>query len=80
MGKRFGDTKYASEEIVAEMCSAFLCAEWGISGAPRPDLAQYISGWLDVLKENKRAIFRAGSEASRAFDYLGEFQMPIYMP
>lgn len=74
MGKRFGDKKYAGEEIVAEINSAFLAADWGISDAPRPDHAQYIAGWLQLLTENKKAIFQASSEASRAFEYLQAFQ------
>ena len=31
LGKRFGDHQYAAEELVAELGSAFLCAELGIS-------------------------------------------------
>jgi antirestriction protein ArdC len=31
MGKRFGDAGYAAEELVAEIASAFLCAELGIT-------------------------------------------------
>jgi antirestriction protein ArdC len=31
MGKRFGDAAYAAEELVAEIVSAFLCAELGIT-------------------------------------------------
>jgi antirestriction protein ArdC len=28
---RFGSQEYAAEELVAELSSAFLCAEWGIN-------------------------------------------------
>ena len=34
-GKRFGDEAYAMEELVAELGSAFLCADIGISPQPR---------------------------------------------
>jgi antirestriction protein ArdC len=30
-GRRFGDTGYAREELVAELGSAFLCADLGIT-------------------------------------------------
>jgi antirestriction protein ArdC len=32
--------------------------------------ADYIGSWLDVLREDDRAIVRAASAASRAADYL----------
>ena len=42
-GKRFGDVAYAAEELVAEIGSAFLCAELGITQDVRPDLSPAIS-------------------------------------
>ncbi len=32
--------------------------------------ADYLGAWLDVLKEDNRAIVRAASAASKAADYL----------
>ncbi len=58
------------EELVAELGSAFLCASLGINTYPRPDHASYINSWLQVLKENKSAIFTASSMASVASQYL----------
>lgn len=69
-GKRFGDEAYAMEELVAELGAAFLCADLGISQAPRPDHAAYIDNWLNVLKADKTAIFTAASQASKAADFL----------
>lgn len=69
-GKRFGDQDYAFEELVAEMGAAFLCAKLEITDAPRPDHAQYLANWLQVLKDDKRAILTAVSKASQACDYL----------
>src|SRR5690606_34161065 len=54
-GKRFGDEAYAMEELVAELGSAFLCADIGISPQPRPDHAAYVDHWLKVLKADKKA-------------------------
>lgn len=73
-GKRFGDRAYAFEELVAELGSAFLCAELGISPEPREDHAAYLASWLDVLKADKKAIFTASGLAQKAADYLGSFQ------
>lgn len=64
----FGSKDYAREELVAEMGSAFLCAALGI--VPTVRHADYIGSWLDVLREDNRAIFRAASAASKAADWL----------
>lgn len=71
-GKRFGDKAYAFEELVAELGSAFLSAELGLTPEPRTDHADYLGNWLGVLKADKRAIFTAASHAQRAAEYLGE--------
>jgi antirestriction protein ArdC len=70
-GKRFGDAAYAAEELVAEIGSAFLCAELGITeDEPRADHAQYLAQWLKLLKEDNRAVFTAAARASEAVAYL----------
>jgi antirestriction protein ArdC len=72
--KRWGDEGYAAEELVAELGSAFLCADLGLTPEPRADHAAYIASWLKVLKDDKRAIFTAASHAQRAADYLNGLQ------
>lgn len=67
---RFGDSAYAFEELVAELGSAFLCAELEISAEPRDDHASYIANWLDILAADKRAIFTAASKAEQAVAFL----------
>lgn len=68
--KKWGDEGYAMEELVAELGSAFLCADLAVTPEVRGDHADYIGGWLKVLKEDKRAIFSAASYASKAVEYL----------
>lgn len=72
--KRWGDEGYAQEELVAELGSAFLCAELGITPETRADHAAYIGSWLKVLKSDKRAIFSAAAHAQRAVDHLQSYQ------
>lgn len=67
----FGSDKYAREELTAEMGSAFLCATLGI--VPTVRHSDYLATWLDVLRNDNRAIFRAASAASKAADYLLAF-------
>jgi antirestriction protein ArdC len=64
----FGSKDYAREELVAEMGSAFLCASLGI--VPTVRHADYLASWLEVLREDNRAIVRAASQASKAADWL----------
>ncbi|MDX0484450.1 DUF1738 domain-containing protein [Sinorhizobium medicae] len=64
----FGTKKYAFEELVAEMNAAFCCASLGI--VPTVRHADYIGSWLEVLREDNRAIVRAASQASKAADWL----------
>jgi antirestriction protein ArdC len=64
----FGSKKYAFEELVAEINAAFCCASLGITPTVRH--ADYIGSWLEVLREDNRAIVRAASQASKAADWL----------
>jgi antirestriction protein ArdC len=67
----FGSASYAREELVAEMASAFTCASLRI--VPTVRHADYVGSWLEVLRGDERAIFRAASLASKASDYLLAF-------
>jgi len=74
--KQWGDEGYAREELVAELGSAFLCADLELSPSPREDHAAYIQSWLEVLRSDKRFIFSAAAHAQRALDYLHNLQPP----
>lgn len=69
---RFKTKAYAREELVAELTAAFICASLNI--VPTVRHADYLGSWLEVLKEDKRAIFRAASQASKATNYLLTFE------
>ncbi|WP_296258045.1 MULTISPECIES: ArdC family protein [unclassified Pseudomonas] len=71
-GHLFGSATYAFEELVAEMGAAFLCAMTGIQGELRHE--EYLASWLKILKEDKRAIFRASGLAREASEYLMALQ------
>lgn len=68
----FGSNSYAREELIAEMCAAFCCATLGITPTVRH--ADYIGSWLEVLREDSKAIVRAASAASKAADHLLAFR------
>ena len=62
----------AAEELVAELGAAFLCADLGVSNEPRPDHAAYVAHWLQLLKNDTRAIFTASRLANQAAMFLHE--------
>ena len=72
--KKWGDAGYAMEELVAELGSAFLCADLDLTPEIREDHAAYLASWLEVLKDDSRAIFSAAAHAQRAADYLAGLQ------
>ncbi len=53
------------------MAGAFVCASLGI--VPTVRHADYIGSWLEVLREDNRAVVRAASAASKAADFLFAF-------
>ena len=62
----------ATEELIAEIGSAFLCADLGLANVPRPDHAAYVAHWLQLLKNDTRAIFTASRMANQAAMFLHE--------
>jgi antirestriction protein ArdC len=70
----FGSADYAREELVAELGACFICADLGVFVEPREVHAAYLASWLKVLKDDKRAIFRAAAHAERAATHLHDRQ------
>ena len=66
----FGDDNYSQEELVAEFCAAFLCAETGIIPATLENSAAYIKSWKNVLKADKKMVVFAASQGQKAADYI----------
>lgn len=67
---RFGNTAYAREEIVAELCTVFLGQKLGFSAHTLELNAAYLDNWIRVLRSDKRAIFKHAADAQKACDYL----------
>jgi antirestriction protein ArdC len=67
---RFAEDSYAMEELIAELGAAFLCAALGFANEPRKEHAAYLGSWLQVLKQDRRAIFTAASQAQKAVDWM----------
>ena len=67
---KFGNTAYAREEIVAELCTVFLGQKLGFSAHTLEMNAAYLDNWVRVLRSDKRAIFKHAADAQKACDYL----------
>lgn len=64
-----GSDEYAKEELVAELCAAFLCSDLGFSLGITNNAA-YIQNWLECLKQDSRFIFRVIRDAESAANYV----------
>lgn len=66
----FGDVEYAREELVAEMTSAFLCHDAGISDAVIENQTAYVQNWAKRIKNDPDMVLWAAGQASKAADYI----------
>jgi len=81
----FGDEPYSKEELVAELCSAFLSEKAGFTSRQRNSNA-YLRDWASKLRDNNKWILWAASQAEKAAEYIlgtgqvilddEEFQVP----
>jgi len=68
---KFKDKTYSEEELIAETGASFLCAHTNIDyDSIFENSTAYLQGWLKVLKQDKRMIFKAAAEASKAVDLI----------
>ena len=75
-GKRFGDAAYAFEELVAELGSAYVMGHCGLVDTTIEGHAAYLDSWLQLLKNDRTAIFTAARHAGEAFEYILDREMP----
>ncbi len=66
----FGSKSYAFEELVADIGAGFVSGYLGYEYQFSKNNLAYLKSWLSVLKNDKKAIFKACSHAQKAFDYL----------
>ena len=68
MGNKFGDENYCKEELVAELCSAYLMNVAGFE--LQRNSPAYIRNYADHLRGDRRLIFWAASRAEKAAEYI----------
>ena len=67
----FGSEEYSTEELVAEIGAASLCATLGIENhSTFRNSAGYIQNWLKALKNDKKMIITASARAEKAIKLI----------
>lgn len=73
-GQKFGDDKYAYEELVAELTAAYLCAICGIDNSVQlgENHISYIQSWSKQLVSDPELYLTAARKAQKAADFITE--------
>lgn len=69
---RFGDSKYAKEELVAELTSALVGSSLGFESRVTDNSAAYIDAWISVLKTEPRFIVSLMADVNKASNMIFE--------
>lgn len=70
----FGSHLYSKEELVAEMGACFLNSFAGITAQTIDNSTAYIQSWIKALKNDKRLLVTAGTQAQKAVEYITSYQ------
>jgi antirestriction protein ArdC len=65
---KYGENAYAFEELVAELGSHFLCAQFNIEMVESSTM--YIASWIQMFTDHPKILFKASRKASEAVYYL----------
>ena len=71
MGGRFGDPKYAKEELVAELTAAMISHSMGFDSKVTDNSAAYLDSWIGVLKQEPKFIVSVMADVNKASDLFG---------
>ena len=71
-GDKFGDSKYAKEELVAELTAANTGYALGFDKRILDNNAAYLDGWISVLKENPKFIVSVMADVNKASNMVLE--------
>ena len=67
---RFGDAKYANEELVAELTAAMTSHSMGFDGKVTDNSAAYLDSWIGTLKKEPRFIVSVMADVNKASDMI----------
>lgn len=70
MGGKFGDPKYAKEELVAELTAAMISHSMGFDSKITDNSAAYLDSWIGVLKKEPKFIVSIMADVNKASDLI----------
>ena len=70
MGGRFGDPKFAKEELVAELTAAMISHSMGFDSKITDNSAAYLDSWIGVLKKEPKFIVSIMADVNKASDMI----------
>lgn len=70
MGGRFGDPKYAKEELVAELTAAMISHSMGFDSKVTDNSAAYLDSWIGVLKQEPKFIVSIMADVNKASEMI----------
>ncbi len=71
-GHVFGDSKYAKEELVAELTSAMLCQSMGITKTIQEENAAYLKSWLGELRKSPSYLMNVLFDVKKASSMISD--------
>lgn len=70
VGDRFGDPKYAKEELVAELTAAMVGNTMGFDRRILNNNAAYLDGWIATLRQEPKFIVSVMADVNKASDMI----------
>ena len=70
MDGKFGDPKYAKEELVAELTAAMISHSMGFDSNITDNSAAYLDSWISVLKKEPKFIVSIMADVNKASDLI----------
>ena len=70
MGGRFGDPKYAKEELVAELTAAMISHSMGFDSKVTDNSAAYLDSWIGALRKEPKFIVSVMADVNKASDLI----------
>ncbi|MDE6551918.1 MAG: ssDNA-binding domain-containing protein [Muribaculaceae bacterium] len=69
-GGRFGDAKYAKEELVAELTAAMISHSMGFDSRITDNSAAYLDSWIEKLKQEPKFIVSVMADVNKASELI----------
>lgn len=69
-GARFGDPKYAKEELVAELTAAMISHSMGFDSKVTDNSAAYLDSWITKLKQEPKFIVSVMADVNKASEMI----------